>query len=145
MGYETWHNYGYGICVSELCDIPVERLGALLHCAPHFASKVQDWLNQRGIDAPSYSDYMAYDQLFMLGLATFLAEVIEEAEHLLFTACDSHDGDEYLVYMPSYPWNLREHERDLTEERIQEILSRYVSILSDKPLTIAYRSIENGS
>lgn len=107
--------------------------------------RFQDWLNQRGIDALSYSDYMAYDQLFMLRLSTFLTEVIEEAEHLLFTACDSHDGDEYLVYMPSYPWNLRENERDLTEERIREILSRYVSILSDKPLTIAYRSIENGS
>lgn len=144
MGFKTWHNYGYGICVSDIVDVPVERLVLLLEHAPVFHQEVNDWLAEQGIENPAFEDYMAYDKDYMLGLSTFLTRVIEEAEHVCFTACDDFNGNDYLIYMPSYPWELPENERSLTEERIEEVLRKYVSIITDDELTIDYQSAENG-
>lgn len=144
MGFKTWHNYGYGICVSDIVDVPVERLMLLLEQAPVFHQEVNDWLAQEGIEDPAYEDYMAFDEDYMLGLSTILSHVIEEAEHVHFTACDDFDGNDYLIYMPSYPWELPDNERRLTEERIEDILRTYTSILTDDDITICYQSAENG-
>ena len=145
MGYKSWHNYGYGICVSEIGEVPVERLITLLECAPVFHAEVQNWMQQHDISQPTYEDYMEYDQIFMLGLASLLSDVIKEAEHIQFTACSDYEGNDYLIYMPSYPWELAESERRLTEDKIVEVLSRYISLLTDKVLDIKYQSVENGS
>ncbi len=37
-----------------------------------------------------------------------------------------------------------EQERNLTEQRIAEIISRYVRILTSEPIDIDYQSVENG-
>lgn len=50
MGFKTWHNYGYGICVSDIVDVPVERLVLLLEHAPVFHQEVNDWLAEQGIE-----------------------------------------------------------------------------------------------
>lgn len=144
MGFKTWHNYGYGIRVSDITEVPVERLKLLLERAPDFCKEIENWLLKNGIDHPTYGDYMEFDDEYILGLATILSSVIEEAEHVHFTACDDFDGNDYLIYMPSYPWELSENECGLTEKRIEEILRKYVSILTDDELTICYQSAENG-
>ena len=77
-------------------------------------------------------------------LAALLKEVILEVEGLDLLACDSEDGDTYLIYAPSYPWELSEVERSLTEERLQEVFKRYVVVLTDKPIDITYQEVENG-
>ena len=144
MSYKTWINYGYGICVSDIADIPVERLRQLLEKAPMFCKKVDEWLAQNGIEHPAYDDYMSFDDEYMLGLATILSRVIEEVEQIHLTACDDYNGDDYLIYMPSYPWELSENELTLTEEQIEQVLSKYVSVLTDEAITIEYQSAENG-
>lgn len=144
MGYKTWHNYGYGICVSDIVNVPVDRLLLLLENAPVFHQEVNNWLAQEGIEDPAFENYMEFDGDYMLGLSTFLSRVVEEAEHVHFTACDDFDGNDYRFYMPSYPWELPENERSLTEERIEDILRKYVSILTDDEITICYQSAENG-
>lgn len=144
MGFKTWHNYGYGICVSDIVDVPAERLLLLLEHAPVFHQEVKNWLAEEGIENPAFEDYMAFDDDYMLGLSTFLSRVIEEAEHISFTACDDFNANDYLIYMPSYPWEMPENERSLTEEHIEAVLRKYVSILTDDELTIDYQSAENG-
>lgn len=144
MSYETWHTYGYGICVSNIKEPPVSRLQHLLHCAPEVEASVNEWLADCEIEQPIYEDYMEYDQDYQLGLATILCEVIQEAEGVIFTPCDDFDGWTYLVYQPSYPWALPENEAQLTEERIAEILGKYVRMLTDEEITIDYFSVENG-
>ena len=144
MAFVTWHNYGYGICVSELVNIPVERLRLLLEQAPSFCKEVDTWLVENGIENPTYDDYMEFDDEYMTGLATILSRVIEEVEHIHFTACKDFDNDDFLIYMPRYPWELPDSEHDLTEERIEDILTAYVSILTDEAITIGYQSVENG-
>lgn len=61
-----------------------------------------------------------------------------------FVACDGYDAMKYLLFCPSYPWHITEYERHLTEEKIEEILNRYVSVLTDTPPDIGYQSVENG-
>ena len=34
MSYDTWHTYGYGICVSDIKEPSVDRIRNLLAMAP---------------------------------------------------------------------------------------------------------------
>lgn len=70
--------------------------------------------------------------------------MIQEAEHVELTACDDYDGAEYLLFEPLYPWQIREEERFLTEEKIAKLLRKYIQILSDSVLEIEHQSVENG-
>lgn len=144
MSYQTWHNYGYGINASAIPDASVEQMNALLDNAPKFKAAVEKWLAKHEIAEPSYEDYLEYDDVCICGLAAILAEVIEEAEGIVFSACTDFEGDQFLIYQPSYPWNLPKAEAALTEERVDEILTKYVAILTDEPIEIDYQSVENG-
>lgn len=144
MSYTTWHIYGYGIRVSDIEVESVEQIQALLNMAPEYEKKVRQWIEEENIEHPTVQDYEEADQEFCLGLATILKEVIEEVEQIPFTACDDYNDIDYLLYEPSYPWYRGQSEHDLTEEKIHGILSKYVSILTDKPIDIDYYSVENG-
>lgn len=144
MSYNTWHIYGYGIQTSKIPVCSVENIEALLSMAPIFQSKVQAWLDELEITAPSYEDYIEFDQDFMLGIATILKEVILEAEGIEFTACENFNAESYLVYEPSYPWCMPDKERTISEDAITEILQKYVSVLTDEAIEIGYQSVENG-
>ena len=144
MSYTTWHNYGYGICVDDIKTKDVARLEQLLAMAPKFSGGLHEWLSKSEITEPVWDDYMEYDQDFCLGLATILKKVIEEAEEVQMTACDDFDSVTYLLYSPSYPWQLKGDERDLTEEQLVQLFGRYVRILTDVPIDVDYQSVENG-
>ena len=104
----------------------VERLQALLKLAPELDQKIRAWLSELDIAEPDWDDYMDFDQVYYLGLATILQQVIEEAEGLRLTACDDSSGATYLIYQPCYPWEITDRERDLTEESLVQMFSRYV-------------------
>lgn len=144
MSYISWHIYGYGICVSDIEVESPDQIQELLRLAPEYEAKIRQWLEIEKIEHPTIQDYEEADQDFLLGLATILKEVIEEAEGIPFTACDDFNNSDYLLYEPSYPWYRNQSEQDLTEEKVQEILSKYVSILTNKPIAIDYYSVENG-
>lgn len=144
MSYISWHNYGYGICTDDITERSIERLKNLLALAPEFNAQMQKWLADSEIEDPAWDDYMGFDQDCCMELAALLKEVILEVEGLDLLACDSEDGDKYLIYEPSYPWKLSEVERSLTEERLQEMFKRYIGVLTDKPIDITYQEVENG-
>lgn len=144
MSYTSWHTYGYGVCLSELEEIPAERIQELLAAAPKFADKIKQRLSETGIEEPGYDDYMEYDQDFMLGMAAILKEVVLEAEGIEFTACEDYDGKQYLIYEPSYPWQVTQEELGLTEERIYRMLLKYIHMLTDQEMDVDYQSVENG-
>lgn len=144
MSYSTWHTYGYGVCVSEIKEPPVDLLQNLISMAPVYQRKIQEWLDDCEISEPTYEDYMDFDQDFGLGLATILKEVISEAENIELEACDSYDEKTYLLYCPEYPWNQTGHKQLTTEEAAIELFQKYVSVLTDEPIDIDYQSVENG-
>lgn len=146
MSYESWHTYGYGICVSDIeAEKPdVKRLQSLLSLAPKLNKRIEQWLREDEIYYPEYEDYMEFDQDYMLGLSYLLKEVILEAEAVEFTACDDFYGHTFLVYEPRYPWQTGEKERSMQESDIHAIFQKYVSVLTDKPIGIDYQVVENG-
>lgn len=144
MSYHTWHNYGYGICTDKLETADVSRIQALLRCAPEYEKTVNKLLLERGITDPEPDDYLELEINSCCGMASILQDVILEAEGLIFIACDDYNSNNYLLYMPSYPWHLQANERGLTEEAVRQIFAKYVSILSDEVLEVDYQSVENG-
>ena len=144
MSYDIWHNYGYGICVDDIGEENIERLQTLLLQAPEVKAKIESWLTERKIKAPSWDDYMEFDQDYHLGLATILSEVIAEAEGINLTACDDYNGNVYLLYKPMYPWQMSNMDCGQTEEKIVGIFRRYINILTDTPIEIDYQEVENG-
>ena len=140
MSYSTWHNYGYGIRVDDIKEQSV----ALLNLAPELDQKIRAWLSELDIAEPDWDDYMDFDQVYYLGLATILQQVIEEAEGLRLTACDDSSGATYLIYQPCYPWEITDRERDLTEESLVQMFSRYVNVLSDEPIEVGSQDVKNG-
>ena len=144
MSHHTWHNYGYGICTDKLETAEVSRIQALIHCAPEYEKVVNKLLHERGIAEPTADDYLELEINGPYGIASILQDVILEAEHLLFSACDDYNSNNYLLYMPSYPWHLQRNEHNLTEEAVRQVFAKYVTILSDEVLEVDYESVENG-
>ena len=81
------------------------------------------------------------------GLAEILYEVIKEVEKIELRVSSDFEGNDYLIYPPIYPWelaNMDEKEKNLTEEKLNEIYSKYMHIVTDENLPVEYHSIENG-
>ena len=144
MSYCSWHTYGLGICLDSYTDFSVSKIDQLLSCAPGFNKRIQERFEQNGVIEPTIQDYEEYDDGYNLGMATIIKEVILEADGIDFTACDDLNGSVYIVYEPKYSWNLPQSERELSEERVREILAKYMRILTDNPINVEYFSIENG-
>ena len=73
-----------------------------------------------------------------------LKQVILEAEDLEFTACNDFDGRIYLLYEPSYPWDMSDKDKYLKERDIAGILVKYLTFLTSENIPVDYHSPENG-
>ena len=60
-------------------------------------------------------------------------------------ACDDFECKPYLLYQPSYPWNLSDAERNLTEQSVGELLQHYVSILTEEVVPVDHQAVGNDS
>ena len=45
---------------------------------------------------------------------------------------------------PATPWEITDRERDLTEESLVQMFSRYVNVLSDEPIEVGSQDVKNG-
>lgn len=144
MSYCTWHNYGYGFRTDNIHIDSPERVRDLIHLAPDYEAWVLETFSENEITTPSLEDYLSLDEDFDNGIATILAEVIEEIEHIPLTHCDDFDGSVYLTYQPTYPWKLTEAEKMLTVEKLDEMLRKYAAIVTDDPIEMDYQEVENG-
>lgn len=144
MSFHTWHTYGYGVEMTNIsCDSP-GRIKLLLSVAPEFQKQVDEQFKELGIKEPTVEDYIEFDQDYNLGLAYILQQVILEAEDLEFTACNDFDGRIYLLYEPSYPWDIPDKDKSLQERDIAGILVKYLTFLTSENIPVDYHSPENG-
>ncbi|MFI3294011.1 MAG: hypothetical protein SNI70_10910 [Rikenellaceae bacterium] len=144
MSFQSWHTYGYGICVDHIDTTDITKLQALLTCAPKLNAEIQQHFLALEIDTPTWDDYMDFDEDYQLGLATILQRVISEAEGIELVACDDFENSQYLLYPPRYPWSMSSLDHELTEETIAAILHKYCVMLTDTPIEIDYEAPENG-
>ncbi len=146
MSYSTWHIYGYGVETSEINkeEVTVERIEKLLSLAPEFQKGIHQYFEECEINEPEIDDYFDFDQDYHHEIAYLLKEVIEEDANIFLSTCDSCDGEIFLLYPPSYPWEMRGEERNLTEDKVKELLTKYLKIICDTIPEIDYCSCENG-
>lgn len=135
----SWITYGYGICTDEITTKDVKRLEDLLELAPDYHGYLQESLQRRGIESPTWEDYMEADKDYNLGLPTILREVIAEAEWVELETCDNFEGRRFLLYCPKYPWNISVKESKLTKDGCRELFEKYVQILTDEKVDIDYQ------
>ena len=142
--YHTWTVDVYGICTSEI-ETTVEKIEELLKYAPNFAQEINDHFKKWGIEEPDLDDYLEYDSDYYSGIAYIMQGVIKEAEDIQLDVAENFDCDWFLLLCPCYPWTpLTEKEKNLTDDILDDIFRKYVSILTDKEITIEYQSVENG-
>ncbi len=141
---DTWHIYGFGFCTDQILTEDVKKLESLLALAPAYHENILECFKERGINDPTWDDYMEMDVDYGLGLPTILQEVIEEADGIRLTACDNYAGEKFLLYEPKYPWACPQAEKALTPETLKTIFEKYIHILTDWKVEIGYHSVENG-
>lgn len=144
MSFYSWHTYGYGVKVSELCEISMSKVVELVQTAPNFAKYFNEWLRDCEIKEPTLEDLEEFDADYCLGLVSVLKEVIYEIEKIELTACDDFDGEKYLLFGQTYPWYMTDLEKSLKAEDIQSLMVKYLSKITDETITIEYYDPENG-
>lgn len=56
-----------------------------------------------------------------------------------------YDDNMYILFPMTYPWTLNQKEKELTEEKVAEILTKYANILHpNEDLMMDYLTVENG-
>ncbi|MBR6163395.1 hypothetical protein IKQ26_05870 [bacterium] len=76
------------------------------------------------------------------GIATYLKYMIEQKENVYMTVCSDDNENTYLIYETGYPWNLTEQERALTQEKLEEIITKYFSDLVGRSETLKFDGFE---
>lgn len=142
MSYQIYITYGYGICVSDLKEPTLKSITDIISVAPIYRKSILDVLNNKV--NPTIDDVYEMLEYEHLGIAEIFAEVIQECENVELTACDDFDGKTYLVYEPCYPWNLPESDRNITQNTIECIIKKYISMYTDESLEFDYQCVENG-
>lgn len=145
MSSYYFRTFGYGIQVSELKEVSMSKLVELIQTAPKFAHEYNAWMKENGVEEPTLDDLKEFDDDYCLGLSTVLSAVINECENMCFlTSCGDLDGESYLLYTPSYPWQMNEKEKNFTPTDIETILTKYISKITDEAITIDYYDPEDG-
>jgi hypothetical protein len=147
MSYHTWSTDGFGFCVDDIKTTP-ERVLKLAALNEKTLNDLREYLDSIYEDGYKDEDLIMDDfddfegNYGDCGLSTILREVIETEIPIVFA--DDFDCVNYILYCPSYPWTLKEKEKDLTKNDVKEILTKYIKILTDEPIDIDFYSVENG-
>ncbi len=147
MSFHTYHVYGYGIAISDLGKIDDEKVMQIIDMAPQFKERAQEHFKSENIENPSVNDYLEYaleDSSTNCGLSQIISCAIYENEKIEFTACTDFSDEEYVLYEQAYPWHMSKLDFTMTEDKVKEILQKYIKVLTDKEIEICSRDPENG-
>lgn len=104
---ESWHDYGFGICTSNLKEeISLPGLMELISQAPELKERVNTFMNNEcgGAFKDSYDILTSYVEQYGIydfgGLAEILYEVIKEVEEIDLLLCTDSGDKTYLIYTP---------------------------------------------
>lgn len=147
MSYEVWSVNGFGFCVDDIKTTP-EKILKLAALNENTFSDLREYLDsfyEEGYkdDELTMDDFYDFEGEYgEMGLSAILRKAIKR--ELSVEWADNFDGDNYILYCPSYPWTLQENESNLTKEDVIKIFEKYIKILTDEPIIIGYYSVENG-
>lgn len=143
MGSAIWVNYGIGVCTTDLKIKSTKSVAKLISLAPDFNEYVKQVFADCDISKPILEDYLELDEDYQNGIAYILQEVINELTEINVTACDDINGKRYLLYQPLYPWQMTNLEKGLDKQTVEDILTRYISVITNTEFAIDEISAEN--
>lgn len=154
MSYETWHNYGIGIC-TDLIETNPKRLRALIESVPVFSGRMKKWCKdlyqRRNWESLTEEDiidlYEMYGDFGSYKLAGIMYEVVAEQYEIHLSVCDNYMGEMYCLFSSMYPWEMNEKEKSLSEVDIKKLFSKLIGYISDQnifDLNYGWHSVENG-
>ena len=153
MSYQTWHDYGYGVCVDDI-ETTVDKVFSLVHLAPNFEKEFYKWVEsfrEEG-DSECMSEPITMDDIYtyeddyycISGLGVIIKKVINECEGINLLVCDDFNCNHYLIFSMKYPWYMSEIEKNMTEKDAYQLFNKYVSVLTEEFISIDYQDVENG-
>lgn len=146
MSYRTWITYGYGICVDDI-KTTAEKLLKLASVNENVLKDVREYLDERYPNGYKDEDLTLddFDELegdyCERGVAYVLYQVIDDIE---VEFADDYNGTQYILYTPTYPWYMTYKDKNLSEEEVKNIFTKYIGILTEEDVDIDYYSVENG-
>lgn len=143
MGSAIWVNYGIGVCTTDLKIKSTKSVAKLISLAPDFNEYVKQVFADCDISKPTLEDYLELDEDYQNGIAYILQEVINELTEINVTACDDINGKRYLLYQPLYPWQMTNLEKGLDKQTVEDILTQYISVITNTEFAIDEISAEN--
>lgn len=150
MSYHYWTVDGFGFCVDDIDydKLTIEHILKLASMDEKLFQKVRNYLDEICEEHDITYDELTIDDFDELegeygdrGLAHIFLNVIKEI-HIVFT--DDYDGVPYILYVPKYPWSMKEEEKNITKEDVIAIFEKYIKILTDIPVKLDYYCVENG-
>lgn len=151
MSYHTWTTYGFGFCVDDIYNesLSVDKILKLAAMEPDVLDDVYDYIDQFCLENEITKYEFTVDDFDELegdfcerGIAYILYHVIKKELPVVFA--DDFDGVPYILYCPSYPWNLEDKEKNLTKNDIIDIFNKYIKILTDITISIDHQCVQNG-
>lgn len=153
MSYETWHDYGVGFKVENV-ETTLSRILDLVACAPDFQQQFESEIGDTVANLKTNTEMTVKDiNKMMLELDTkasygvIFAAVVSELEDIRLECVDDINGNHYVIFPQRLPWCYYFKERNMSEEKIQEIFTKYLQYLTRQPLEeigYGYQQIENG-
>ena len=146
MSYHCWTTDGFGFCVDDIHTTP-KRLMELAAMNEEVLRRVEEYLNEEHpswtIESLNMEDFNDLEGNYgETGLAHVLYKVI--FAELDVTVASDFDNKYYILYEPSYPWNMPKNEENLTSDDVFKVFWKYISVVTDEYIFIDYRSVENG-
>lgn len=137
MKKHTYYVFGYGICVSDIKGVTIEKVAELIHSAPQFERQLYLEMLEDKI-----SPYTKTDCLNKINLATVLQAVIAE-NGVDLTIAVNDDMDEtssvyFLLLPPSYPWEQNAKSNNISFDELTTLFERFTSILSDEKVAVQF-------
>lgn len=142
---DTWGINGYGIRTSSMIpnkEVSYDGIMRLLERCPeyvqdNFITKLETELVLRNQDGKltyrdiifDVTDNFEDERTGFRGFAFLIAEAMREQEGIYFDACEDECGETYVILYAGMPWQLSKKEKKLTEPRLFEIYSTYLTML----------------
>ena len=144
MSYSEWEIRGYGVDVTDL-NITPERMVEFLKLDPEAEAMARTFFEQRGIDSPTMDDFECFDEFGVPAIASTIAAVMNNVEeNIQFIGVSDFDDEEFVLWVPTYPWDMTGRERTITPDELDAIFGKYTTIISDKPVEPSDWIVKNG-
>lgn len=154
--------HGYGICTDfsmrgKFKEIKTSEdlapLKKLINMAPNFAADhtmatleaMEETILEDEMSLAWAASDLAYalfgDDTGSCGLSHILALVIAECEDVHMVSTLDGSCSEFLLFAKKFPWQMTEREKNITEDELAAIFSKYVSVLTDEPIEIRFMEL----